>query len=154
MFYNPRTSRIWALLLLLSFLCRPQARLNNGDGSDAWHKKPRKTEQPGFSTTHTSRIAQKTRSVRGSRSLAETLFNYRTLVCTLSATCNTEVQKQNSHWWVRNPCWTSAAVFHTANKPVARTLHADKQRKREWASNWTKMQQQKSPSMSHSVSPI
>ena len=104
-------------LLLLSWQCRPQPQLNNGRGSDAGHNKPRKT------TAHTSSVALKTRS------LAETLFNYRTL----SATCSTEVQKQESQWWVRSPCRKSAAVFCTVNKPVALTLHTDKQTRREAA---------------------
>lgn len=105
-------------LLLLSWQCRPQPQLNNGHGSDAGHNKPRKT------TAHTSSVALKTRS------LAETLFNYRTL----SATCSTEVQKlRESPWWVRSPCRKSAAVFCTVNKPVALTLHTDKQTRRESA---------------------
>lgn len=44
-------------------------------------------------TTHSSSIALRTGSVRGSRSLKETLFNYRTLVCSLSATCNSYKSK-------------------------------------------------------------
>lgn len=98
------------------------------------HRKPRKTKPAGFSSTHTGYVALKTSSVRGS--LTETLFNYRTLLCTPSATCNTEGQKQNSHWWVRNPCRQSAAVFITVNKPATPTFHRDRQQRASKGRSW------------------
>lgn len=148
MFYNPRTSRInWSSMLLKQWTeshagqkwgC--QFRCYCCHYSVDWsHSSTIETTQMHDTNSQekqsrrvcfawdTSYIALKTRNIRRSRSLTETLFNYRTLVCTLSATCNTEVQKQNSHWWVRNPCRkSSAAVFCTVNKHVTLTLNTDR----------------------------
>lgn len=74
--------------------------------------------------------ALKTRRVRVAAS--QRRCNYRMLVCTLSATCNSEVQKQNSHWWVRTPCRKSAATFCTVNKPDRVTNRQRQPARQQW----------------------